>query len=459
MGTLISGREGFWEGVLHLRKLETSGGSGKMSGEVVEPRIAKLTATSLAAWLLIPFVLSGMVGPLVVAQTHPTVSLTVYRVQEVDPIDLTLGDWDWYYYVGIFEGIWTWFYYQAPNGMDVIINETHDFAVPSTLFTFSLVFCEGDFWTNDDRADISANETSGSDDVADCIPTPGDVPTGAYVGYWDLVTGSLSGDYTVKELGYYRTSGDYDGSTGDDENDANVWFDITDDYSPPIADAGPDKSGYLGDTIGFDASGSSGSAGSTIDSYEWDFDDDGSYDSSAKIDTWTFSSKGVHTVRLRVIDSLGVQAYDTTTVEILNMNPIASFSYGPLNSTTEDDIAFADTSTDADGTIDSWNWSFGDGEFSQEQNPIHRYSEAGEFTISLEVTDNDGDKDTFTQAIVVEQAEEGLLGDLEDSWLWILVIVILVVFSLIIAYFLLRRKSNGEGYTEINGMEEQPPIQ
>jgi hypothetical protein len=430
-----------------------------MNEEIARLRILKKTATVLSAGLMLTFAFINMAIPTAIAQTHPTVSLTVYRVQEVDPIDLTLGDWDWYYYIGIYEGTWTWFYYQAPNGMDVIINETHDFAVTTSVFTFSLVFCEGDFWTNDDRADVGANPSSGADDVADCIPSPGDVPTGAYVGDWNLATESLSGDFTVKELGYFRTSGDYDGSTGDDENDANVWFDINDDYSPPIADAGPAKSGYLGDTIGFDASGSSASAGSTIESYEWDFNDDGSYDSSAKIDTWTFSTKGVHTVGLRVTDSIGIQAYDTTTVEILNREPVAAFSCFPINSTTSDDVTFIDASTDEDGTIDSWNWSFGDGKFSEEQNPIHRYSEAGEYTISLKVTDNDGDQDTETLAIVVEQAEEGLLGDLGDSWLWILVIVILVVLALIVAVFLLRRKSTSEGHAEIDRSEEQPPIQ
>ncbi len=393
------------------------------------------------------------------AQTYPTVSVTVYRVQEVDPIDLTFGDWDWYYYIGVFEGVWTWSYYQAPNGVDVIINETHDFEVTTDTFTFSLVFCEGDFWTNDDRADVSSNVTGGADNELSCIPSPGGVPTGAYVGYWDLVTESLSGDSTVVELGYFKTSGDYDGSTGIDENDANVWFDITDNYSPPIADAGSSKSGYLGDTFGFDASGSTTSAGSSIESYSWDFNDDGSYDSSSKIDTWTYTTKGSHTIRLRVTDSLGVHAYDTTTVNVMNREPVAAFTFGPLNATTDDDIAFIDTSTDDDGTIDAWNWSFGDGEFSDIQNPSHRYSSGGEYTVSLKVTDNDGDEDTFSLVIAVEQIDEGGFSGLGDGWVWMFLLAIIGVMVIIIILLVLRGRPKAAGYGQDGSLEQQPPVQ
>jgi PKD repeat protein len=392
------------------------------------------------------------------AQVYPTVSLTIFRVQEIDPIDLMFGDWDWYYYVGILDSTWTWFFFEAPNGVDVEINETHDFTVTSSTFTFSLVFCEGDFWTNDDRADVSSNATRGPDDVISCIPSPGDVPEGAYVGHWNLVTETLSGDSTIQELGYYKTSGEYDGSTGDDENDANVWFDINDNYSPPVADAGPSKSGYLGDIISFDASSSSASTGSSIESYAWDFNDDGSYDSSSKFDTWTFPTKGPHTVRLKVTDSLGVHDYDTITVEILNREPVAAFTCYPINATTSDDISFIDSSTDIDGTIESWAWDFGDGEISIDQNPFHRYSEAGEYDVELEITDNDGDTNTFSLTVHVKQAEEGGFGDLRGGWLWILIMAIIVVIALILAFLLLRRRTKGDELPESVDSEEQPPV-
>ena len=45
-------------------------------------------------------------------------------------------------------------------------------------------------------------------------------------------------------------------------------------------------------------------------------------------------------------------------------------------------VAFSDRSY---GEITSWKWSFGDGETSTEQNPIHHYRKAGEFIVTLHV--------------------------------------------------------------------------
>lgn len=113
------------------------------------------------------------------AQTYPTIALTMYRIQEIDPIDLFGGDWDWYYYIGTYDGAWSWTGpHDAPNGGDVTIDEIHTFQATMTTFQFSVVFCEGDFWTNDDRADISSDLGGGADDVSSCVPDP-DPPAGA----------------------------------------------------------------------------------------------------------------------------------------------------------------------------------------------------------------------------------------------------------------------------------------
>lgn len=45
-------------------------------------------------------------------------------------------------------------------------------------------------------------------------------------------------------------------------------------------------------------------------------------------------------------------------------------------------VSFKDEST---GEVESWEWSFGDGETSQEQHPIHMYKEAGHYVVMLTV--------------------------------------------------------------------------
>ncbi|UKM63830.1 PKD domain-containing protein [Flavobacteriaceae bacterium GSB9] len=45
-------------------------------------------------------------------------------------------------------------------------------------------------------------------------------------------------------------------------------------------------------------------------------------------------------------------------------------------------VAFNDESS---GEINSWHWDFGDGTISNEQNPVHRYDEAGKYVVILEI--------------------------------------------------------------------------
>jgi hypothetical protein len=53
-------------------------------------------------------------------------------------------------------------------------------------------------------------------------------------------------------------------------------------------------------------------------------------------------------------------------------------------------------SYDRDGTIVSWNWSFGDGAFASGAVVTHVYTTAGRYTVLLTVTDDDGANDTYT---------------------------------------------------------------
>jgi PKD repeat protein len=55
---------------------------------------------------------------------------------------------------------------------------------------------------------------------------------------------------------------------------------------------------------------------------------------------------------------------------------------------------FTDKSKDDDGSITSWQWSFGDGTTSAEQNPVHVFAERGRYEVLLTVTDDEGASDT-----------------------------------------------------------------
>ena len=74
-----------------------------------------------------------------------------------------------------------------------------------------------------------------------------------------------------------------------------------------------------------------------------------------------------------------------------NTAPQAGFSYSPQIPHSFEIISFTDTSQDTDGTIVNWDWDFGDGTASTTQHPQHYYTNDGNYTVTLTVTDDYGD--------------------------------------------------------------------
>ena len=58
-------------------------------------------------------------------------------------------------------------------------------------------------------------------------------------------------------------------------------------------------------------------------------------------------------------------------------------------------------SSDPDGTVASYAWTFGDGGTATTQKPAHTFGAAGTFTVGLTVTDNDGATGATTQSLTV----------------------------------------------------------
>ncbi|HSS68593.1 MAG TPA: PKD domain-containing protein, partial [Nocardioidaceae bacterium] len=80
-----------------------------------------------------------------------------------------------------------------------------------------------------------------------------------------------------------------------------------------------------------------------------------------------------------------------------NAAPTAAFTYNCNGISCQ----FTDGSSDSDGSIASYEWSFGDGNESGEQNPQYDYAASGTYTVSLTVTDDQDASTTTTQQVTV----------------------------------------------------------
>jgi VCBS repeat-containing protein len=96
-----------------------------------------------------------------------------------------------------------------------------------------------------------------------------------------------------------------------------------------------------------------------------------------------------------------------------NQPPVATFSY--LCSDLNCDFD-ASESTDADGSIVSYAWDYGDGNVGSGVYPSHPYTSSGLYTVVLTVTDDGGASSTDTQLVNVGGVVQLIhVGDIDGS--------------------------------------------
>ena len=180
----------------------------------------------------------------------------------------------------------------------------------------------------------------------------------------------------------------------------------------PSADLQPaTASGDTPLSVNFDATASDagGDPGDSLLKYEWDLDGDGSYEGYGGVPTisHTYYVVGTYTAKLRVTDSAGNQATDTSAISVNipgNVSPTANLSAWPLSGVVPFGVDFdASASSDSDGAIVRYDWDLdGDGNFEFYDGgaaPNWTYVYAGSAIAKVRVTDDKGAQDIDTVTI------------------------------------------------------------
>lgn len=162
---------------------------------------------------------------------------------------------------------------------------------------------------------------------------------------------------------------------------------------------GPDI-GYVNDLITFSASESNDPDEDPL-TYMWDFGDGDTSDEENP--NHIFDHPGDFTVTLQIDDIDGASDSDKMKIAISNRPPVAIHN-GPYSVRVDAVVQFSsDGSYDPEGDPLTYQWEFGDGSKSSEENPDHVYPEPGEYKIVLKVFDVYGEEDkTETKCVVSE---------------------------------------------------------
>jgi PKD repeat protein len=132
-------------------------------------------------------------------------------------------------------------------------------------------------------------------------------------------------------------------------------------------------------------------------SWSWDFGDGNTSNAMNPVNTYSYP--GEFSVSLTATNPYGSNTSLMTNLININVTPYptptptasptsapavsSNFVGIPINGSAPLSVSFADLSS---GSPDAWNWTFGDGDTSTQQNPVYTYVAAGIYTITLNVT-------------------------------------------------------------------------
>lgn len=134
------------------------------------------------------------------------------------------------------------------------------------------------------------------------------------------------------------------------------------------------------------------SSGDPLAVWEWDFGDGQTLRTvNGNPVTHRYETVGAWPVSLQVTTTKGCRS--EIYIKDVVVNPLPDVNFGSPEACIDDPLVrFSDSSSIAGHTESqfTWLWNFGDNTTSTEQHPGHRYAQAGDYRVTLQVTSKDG---------------------------------------------------------------------
>ena len=144
-----------------------------------------------------------------------------------------------------------------------------------------------------------------------------------------------------------------------------------------------------------------------INTWMWDFGDGNT--STEQNPVHTYAEEGQYNVVL-MIEMGDCRNFYEEVVWVGDStwypNECEALFYAEYNNEDYKTVNFEDLSWGGYGQILAWDWNFGDGNASSEQNPIHTFTEDGEYLVTLTIY-SDSCRSTFEEIIYIEDYNWG----------------------------------------------------
>lgn len=122
----------------------------------------------------------------------------------------------------------------------------------------------------------------------------------------------------------------------------------------------------------------------------WDWDFGNGQLSNLQNPDITFSQPGTYAIKLVVRNGNGANGITKDAYITVYPSPVLSISADATTACIPAAINFTGNASTAEGIISSYQWDFGDGGTSTDQNPQHTYTETGYYNVSFSATSSNG---------------------------------------------------------------------